>query len=496
MQCKNHPKKEASAVCVECGKPVCRDCDFVILRKRYCKECATKWLRDVDEALKLEIPEAVTCDICGRARGASELFYVCESCGAVACPTHWSDGKEFCQTCYDEWLAGEVEALSKTGLMRPCPFCGTENTLDAAKCRDRSCEKPLPRLKDAEDIRRQNVPCENHPQKPAYVQCVSCGKYLCLECQTTYKDSNYCVGCLNEKKTQEEIARKKRIRVNAIITASSIGAVVLACFGFWLSGTISERREAEKLLAEKYSSAQADYRTGRYESALASFVACGDYKDAQKQAEATKGKLVSSEVAAAEAAEDKGNFEGAAEHYVKATKYDPTYDARYRGTRVKAGLAAANIELTEAKTLLAEISISNAAEGGEDLVKLNVARDKTEGAIKRLNETKEMAPDNADVVALLAVAETERDRLNKKSEKIQERRGKIKAAEERRLEAERKAEEARERRAAERAREEAENYMVYVTATGSKYHSGGCRYLRKSCIPMRIKRARASGYSP
>lgn len=31
---------------------------------------------------------------------------------------------------------------------------------------------------------------------------------------------------------------------------------------------------------------------------------------------------------------------------------------------------------------------------------------------------------------------------------------------------------------------------VYVTRTGSKYHSGGCRYLRKSCIPMSLEDAK------
>lgn len=31
---------------------------------------------------------------------------------------------------------------------------------------------------------------------------------------------------------------------------------------------------------------------------------------------------------------------------------------------------------------------------------------------------------------------------------------------------------------------------VYVTRTGSKYHRAGCRYLRQSCIPMKLSEAK------
>jgi micrococcal nuclease len=37
---------------------------------------------------------------------------------------------------------------------------------------------------------------------------------------------------------------------------------------------------------------------------------------------------------------------------------------------------------------------------------------------------------------------------------------------------------------------------VYVTRTGSKYHRGSCSYLRKSRIPMSLKEACAAGYGP
>lgn len=37
---------------------------------------------------------------------------------------------------------------------------------------------------------------------------------------------------------------------------------------------------------------------------------------------------------------------------------------------------------------------------------------------------------------------------------------------------------------------------VYVTDTGKKYHVDGCRYLRKSRIPMKLAEAKKAGYDP
>jgi micrococcal nuclease len=37
---------------------------------------------------------------------------------------------------------------------------------------------------------------------------------------------------------------------------------------------------------------------------------------------------------------------------------------------------------------------------------------------------------------------------------------------------------------------------VYITRTGKKYHSYGCRYLRQSCIPIKLSDAIAQGYEP
>jgi hypothetical protein len=37
---------------------------------------------------------------------------------------------------------------------------------------------------------------------------------------------------------------------------------------------------------------------------------------------------------------------------------------------------------------------------------------------------------------------------------------------------------------------------VYVTETGSKYHSDGCRYLSRSCIATSLSEAKSEGYAP
>lgn len=41
-----------------------------------------------------------------------------------------------------------------------------------------------------------------------------------------------------------------------------------------------------------------------------------------------------------------------------------------------------------------------------------------------------------------------------------------------------------------------QNYTVYKTRTGSKYHSSGCRYLKKSCYETTVSQARNEGLSP
>lgn len=41
-----------------------------------------------------------------------------------------------------------------------------------------------------------------------------------------------------------------------------------------------------------------------------------------------------------------------------------------------------------------------------------------------------------------------------------------------------------------------QNVTVYITNDGKKYHAAGCRYLRKSSIPISLKDAKSKGYEP
>ncbi len=43
---------------------------------------------------------------------------------------------------------------------------------------------------------------------------------------------------------------------------------------------------------------------------------------------------------------------------------------------------------------------------------------------------------------------------------------------------------------------EQKEVTVYITKTGAKYHNSGCRYLSKSMIPISLKNAKSSGYTP
>jgi TM2 domain-containing membrane protein YozV len=42
MQCENHSEREALAICVSCGKPLCDECDSIAQGKHYCEECIEK----------------------------------------------------------------------------------------------------------------------------------------------------------------------------------------------------------------------------------------------------------------------------------------------------------------------------------------------------------------------------------------------------------------------------------------------------------------------
>ena len=44
--------------------------------------------------------------------------------------------------------------------------------------------------------------------------------------------------------------------------------------------------------------------------------------------------------------------------------------------------------------------------------------------------------------------------------------------------------------------EETQNYTVYITEWGSKYHRENCRYLNQSCIPVNINELDTKKYTP
>lgn len=53
-----------------------------------------------------------------------------------------------------------------------------------------------------------------------------------------------------------------------------------------------------------------------------------------------------------------------------------------------------------------------------------------------------------------------------------------------------------QRRAEEEAQAQTNSQTVYITNTGAKYHENGCRYLKKSKIPISLSNAQAQGYEP
>lgn len=162
--------------------------------------------------------------------------------------------------------------------------------------------------------------------------------------------------------------------------------------------------------------------------------------------------------------------------------------------------------------------------GGEQSLADTGSAEQSDEAAKAAEEAKRaeeeaLAQAEADrKAAEEAAAKAEADRKAAEEAAAQAEAEK-KAAEEEaaRVEAERKAaEEAAKAEAEEKARQEAaaaeaaaeaqaqaeaqaedtNGYTVYITKTGEKYHSGGCRYLKKSKIAIDINDARAQGYEP
>ena len=168
--------------------------------------------------------------------------------------------------------------------------------------------------------------------------------------------------------------------------------------------------------------------------------------------------------------------------------------------------------------------IDSGSSGGEQSLANTGSIEQSDEAAKAAEEAKraeEEAPAKAEAdrkAAEEAAAKAEADRKAAEEAAAQAEAEK-KAAEEEaaRVEAERKAaEEAAKADAEEKARQEAaaaeaaaeaqaqaeaqaedtNGYTVYITETGKKYHSGGCRHVKKSKIAIEINDARAQGYEP
>lgn len=78
-----------------------------------------------------------------------------------------------------------------------------------------------------------------------------------------------------------------------------------------------------------------------------------------------------------------------------------------------------------------------------------------------------------------------------------EAKAQAEAEEQARMEAEEKARAEAEAKAAEEAAKSTQSSRtVYITNTGSKYHSAGCRHLKKSKIEIGYDEARSQGYEP
>jgi tetratricopeptide (TPR) repeat protein len=317
VDCTIHPGQEIKGVCVSCKTHICDLCEFEIQGKSYCKKCATVLMEDIDAKLKLEIPEVVKCEICGKPRYSGQQFNLCSNCGVVTCPEHWYEEKKLCEKCYDQNVEEEIAILKREGLVRPCPNCGTDNKLTAETCRNRECKASLPKLKNAEEIRKRNVPCANHPEKPAYVQCASCGKYLCLDCENTHKKEHYCSDCLKEIKTKEAEIRNKRLKTAAIVTVIVTGVLGVFFTACLIIGTISVYRGNVAL----YESALEDYESGNYDGAIEKLTALDDFKDSEKKLEEARNAAFEKEVGFAKKAEGKGELEKALSHYEKAGTY-------------------------------------------------------------------------------------------------------------------------------------------------------------------------------
>lgn len=128
----------------------------------------------------------------------------------------------------------------------------------------------------------------------------------------------------------------------------------------------------------------------------------------------------------------------------------------------------------------------------EALAKAEADRKAAEEAAAKAEADRKAAEEAAEQ------AEAERKAAEEAARAEEERKAAEEAA---RVEAEEKARKEAEAAAAAQAEEQAaksseSSYTVYITKTGEKYHSGGCRYLKKSKIAIDLNDAKAQGYDP
>lgn len=135
------------------------------------------------------------------------------------------------------------------------------------------------------------------------------------------------------------------------------------------------------------------------------------------------------------------------------------------------------------------------SEGVSDPVRPEEPEAQAEAEVQARAEAEEKAKAEAE-----AKAKAEEEAAAAKAQAEAEAKAKKEAAAKKKAKAEKKkreAAEAKKREAEEEAAKSAESSRtVYITNTGSKYHSGGCRHLKKSKIAIGYDEARSQGYEP
>jgi len=113
MKCLHHPRKEATGVCIRCGKALCKDCIVFERGKIFCEDCHdesyfnwfdfTLGFKDFGEAFKEWVFTIEKCPQCGKL--VKSDFSICPYCRTALKTRCANCGK----TVEKNWMA--------------CPFC-------------------------------------------------------------------------------------------------------------------------------------------------------------------------------------------------------------------------------------------------------------------------------------------------------------------------------------------------------------------------------------